>query len=424
MTRRTVSLLVALVLSLVTGLRAQDESPSPSPLAHEPFRSESPVPAENPSPTGTPNTVETPNANETPAATPAETASPLPTPNLPLVANADATDTARYLAGMPISNESSLANLAKDPRWQAHSHAMNSAFARLDEHQLNNIRLWQTDFLAPLTAGSKVCLYYFSGPDFLYADAFYPDCTTYVLAGLEPIETIPDLRVMSAGALAGTLENIESSLTALLNFSFFWTKDMHVDFQKGQVKGPLPIIFVFLARTGKQLQQVEYVSLDRDGHLLSGNGGSVHGVKVSFSDTNGSVQKTLYYFTTDLSDDGLKHNPNLLKFSETLGPAHVFLKAASYLMHHAAFATVRSFLLQQAVTLLQDDSGIPVKYFAPDKWTLRFFGSYTAPIALFKTEYQSDLRQYYETSSPKPLTFGFGYQYNRHNSTLILATKK
>ena len=403
MTRRTVSLLVALVLSLVPALRAQDESPSTTEL---------------------PKTAETPKANETPAAT--ETASPLPTPtpNLPLVANVDATDTARYLAGMSISNESSLANLAKDSRWQSHSHAMSSAFARLDEHQLNNIRQWQSDFLAPLTAGSKVCLYYFSGPDFLYADAFYPDCTTYVLAGLEPIETIPDLHAMSAGALAGTLENIQSSLTALLNFSFFRTKDMHVDFQKGQVKGPLPIIFVFLARTGKQLQQVEYVSLDRDGHLQSGNGGSVHGVKVSFSDTNSTVQKTLYYFTTDLSDDGLKHNPNLLKFSETLGPAHVFLKAASYLMHHASFATVRSFLLQQAVTLLQDDSGIPVKYFAPDKWVLRFFGSYTEPIAIFKTEFQADLRHYYETSSPKPLTFGFGYQYKGHNSTLILATKK
>ncbi|MBV8586875.1 MAG: hypothetical protein JO308_11365, partial [Verrucomicrobia bacterium] len=157
MTRRTVSLLVALVLSLVPALRAQDESPSTTEL---------------------PKTAETPKANETPAAT--ETASPLPTPtpNLPLVANVDATDTARYLAGMSISNESSLANLAKDSRWQSHSHAMSSAFARLDEHQLNNIRQWQSDFLAPLTAGSKVCLYYFSGPDFLYADAFYPDCTT------------------------------------------------------------------------------------------------------------------------------------------------------------------------------------------------------------------------------------------------------
>ena len=47
MTRRTVSLLVALVLSLVPALLAQDASPSLFPLAHEPFRSESSVSAEH-----------------------------------------------------------------------------------------------------------------------------------------------------------------------------------------------------------------------------------------------------------------------------------------------------------------------------------------------------------------------------------------
>ena len=36
----------------------------------------------------------------------------------------------------------------------------------------------------------------------------------------------------------------------------------------------------------------------------------------------------------------------------------------------------------------------------------------------------ADLRQYYAASSPKPLTFGFGYQWNRRNSTLMLAVKK
>jgi hypothetical protein len=93
-------------------------------------------------------------------------------------------------------------------------------------------------------------------------------------------------------------------------------------------------------------------------------------------------------------------------------------------MHESRFDAVRSFLLNDSVTVLEDDSGIPVKYFSPDKWTLRFFGSYTGPINLFKNYYEPDLRQYYENSSPKPLTFSFGYQWNRHNSTLILAVKK
>ena len=34
--------------------------------------------------------------------------------------------------------------------------------------------------------------YMFSGPDFLYADAFYSKATTYVLSALEPVGSVPD----------------------------------------------------------------------------------------------------------------------------------------------------------------------------------------------------------------------------------------
>jgi hypothetical protein len=93
-------------------------------------------------------------------------------------------------------------------------------------------------------------------------------------------------------------------------------------------------------------------------------------------------------------------------------------------MHEDRFAAIRSSILNTSGLVLEDDSGIPIRYFTPDKWTLRFFGTYTGPIELFKNFYQSDLRQYYQTSSPKTLTFSFGYQWSRHNSTLILAVRR
>jgi hypothetical protein len=34
------------------------------------------------------------------------------------------------------------------------------------------------------------------------------------------------------------------------------------------------------------------------------------------------------------------------------------------------------------------------------------------------------LRQFYAVSSPKPLTFGFGYRWNSRTSTLFLAIRK
>ncbi|MBV8532235.1 MAG: hypothetical protein JO207_00350 [Verrucomicrobia bacterium] len=353
-------------------------------------------------------------------------ASPSPAAQAPqaLISSAPANDAARYLAGLPVTPGSPLAVLAQDPRWLAHARAMNLAFAQLDQRQMNNIRVFQADNIAPATQQSHTCVYLFSGPDFLYADALFPNCSTFVLQGLEPVDPIPDLATVPSTSLFGTLENIQLSLNTILSFSFFKTKDMRQDFERSQLRGVLPSILVFMARTGKEIKGIQYISLDKAGNVIQGFQGSTRGAKIIFTDVASGSEKVMYYFTSDLSDEAIKRNSALLRFCQSLGPANSLLKAASYLLHEGGFDLVRNFLLQNSSAVLEDDSGIPVHYFPPDRWTLRFFGVYTAPIDLFKKFYQADLRQYYAESSPKPLTFGFGYRWNSRSSTLFLAVRR
>ena len=332
-----------------------------------------------------------------------------------IIQRSSATDAARYLAGMPVSPDSPLTRLTSDPRWIAHSNAMTAAFSKLDQVQLSDIRIWRAEFLAPVTRFSRTCLYFFSGPDFLYADTFYPDCNTYVLVSLESVESIPELQSVPLALLQNTLQNIEVSLNTILSVGYFETQDLREYSQRSQLKGVLPIIFVFLARSGKEILHVDYNSLGK---------GGTRGVKITFLDPATGADKVLYYFSADLSDDGLKRNSAVLRFCNSLGPTNSFLKADSYLLHQSGFNIARNYLLGVSASILQDDSGIPLRYCAPEKWTLRFFGNYTGPIDLFKNFYQPDLRQYYATSRPKPLTFGFGYQYNRQDATLILAVRR
>jgi hypothetical protein len=359
-----------------------------------------------------------------PEVVPSTSPSPTPEAPRPSVQSSPANDAAHYLAGLPVAPGSPLAVLAQDPRWLAHAKAMNQAFSQLDQRQLSNIRIFQAENIAPATQLSHTCVYLFSGPDFLYADAMFPNCSTFVLQGLEPINPIPDLQTLPPNALFATLENIQTSLNTILSFSFFKTKDMREEFERTTLKGVLPSIFVFMARTGKEIKGIQYLSLDKAGNVLQGFQGTTRGVKITFSDIANGSEKVMYYFTADLSDDATKRNPALFHFIESLGPANSLLKAASYLLHEGGFDTVRNFLLQNSTAILEDDSGIPVRYFAPDRWTLRFFGVYTAPIDLFKKFYQADLRQYYAASSPKPLTFGFGYRWSSRSSTLFLAIRK
>jgi hypothetical protein len=351
-------------------------------------------------------------AQQVPAAIPA-----------PAIPTSSANDAARYLAGMPVAVGSTIEPLTRDPQWIAHSNAMNDAFAKLFDRQLNNIEPWRAQLIAPIAQFSRNCFYFFSGPDFLYADIMFPDCSTYVLVGLESVDPMPELLSLPQPALHGTLQNIEIALNSVLNFSFFQTKEMRQDFSRGALKGVLPILFVFMARLNKEIQEVSYISLDRNGSVRSGRGGT-RGIRITYGDLGRGTRKQLYFFTADLANDALRKNPAVLQFCNRLAPANSLLKAASYLPHENGFSTIRDYIVQTSALILQDDSGIPIRYLPPDRWSLRFFGSYQGPIELFKQFYQPDLQRYYAASAPKPLTFGFGYHWNANNSSVILAVRK
>jgi hypothetical protein len=70
---------------------------------------------------------------------------------------------------------------------------------------------------------------------------------------LEPVESIPVLRSVPLALLQNTLQNIKVSLNAILNVDYFETQDLRKYSQRSQLKGVLPIIFVFLARSGKEI---------------------------------------------------------------------------------------------------------------------------------------------------------------------------
>src|SRR6202041_729137 len=80
------------------------------------------------------------------------------------------------------------------------------------------------------------------------------------------------------------------------------------------------------------------------GPSKSGVGEVTRGVKIIFSDGSGPNQ-TLYYFSPDLSDDGVRRS-GFLAFCAKLGAADSFIKSASYLLHGGGFSKVRSFLLE------------------------------------------------------------------------------
>jgi hypothetical protein len=332
-----------------------------------------------------------------------------------------ADETARFLAGLPMHG-TSLEGLAGNAEWVRHAMDFDEAWRPFDTRQLAQIRIWASEFLMPEYADRGNVFYYFSGPDFLYAQTFFPNATNYVLCGLEPVGALPDLTKLSRGALPSSLFGLRKAMNSVLSFSFFITKDMKGDLTQTQFGGTIPVLLVFLARSHCTVDSVELVDLDKTGAVSAGKG-ATHGVRIRFFGPEGRAQ-TLYYFTADLSDDGIRANPAIHKFSESLGIGHSLLKAASYLMHGGGFDRTREFLLTHSDIMVEDDSGIPYRYLNPAKWRVRLFGNYHGPIELFKQYPQPELAEAFVRSAAPELHFGFGYRWQQRASCLLLARRK
>jgi hypothetical protein len=337
------------------------------------------------------------------------------------VEQASPDDTARFLAGMHPSPQSPLAPLTRERSWQQHADTLDAIWAGLDAHQLSKIRAWSQ---ANLTARKPVTYYLFSGPDFLYVDAFLPNSSTYILAGLEPAGHLPDVMKLRPRSVAAELTKLRTSLGTLLKMSYFITSEMSADLSASQLRGTLPLLYVFLARTGKTIHEVSFVDLAHDGSMQSATDAKsgARGIRIVFSG-NGAKPQTLYYFKTDLSNRGVRTS-GFLQFCAQFGVGDIFIKAASYLLHNAGFSTVRDFLLGSGASIVQDDTGIPVKDFQKAGWELRPFGRYVGPIPMFSGNYQSKLKDLFAQGEPAPIDFGIGYRWRTNQSHVLLAVNK
>lgn len=334
-------------------------------------------------------------------------------------------DNARFLAGLPLPAGSPLAPLTKTAAWENHARSFDGAFKLVDATQLSHVRNWAKDNLN-LPKRSNL-FYLFSGPDFLYANAFFPDRNTYVMAGLEPPGTPPDVSKIPEKLIPSALQGLERATRTILQVSFFRTAEMSGQFSLTPTKGTLPVLYVFLTRSGKVIHDAQVVRLLENGDIVEGEKaldaatGGTKGAKIVFSSPGGPDQ-TLYYFQANVINGSFAKTGLDALFTK-LGDGDALVKSASYLLHGTPFSDVRNSLLNHASAILQDDTGVPYRMYGGG-WSVKPFGHYSRPIPIFHYAWQGDLAKLYQREAPAALPFGIGYRWRPNQSSLILAVKK
>ncbi len=344
-------------------------------------------------------------------------------------------DVARFISGLQATDSTTdLIVLHQTKKWQKYSSDFDTSWVRSqDKRRVSKMEEWRKAELDNTKTDTSTLFYPFSGPDFLNAFTFFPKANKYIMLALEPVGTVPDFSKVHGDSLGRYFTAIKNSLNSILNFSFFRTNSMSKDFHSEELNGTIPVLFVFIERTGNKIIDVHPITLDSLGNIVAGEfaqkvpkGKTNYGIQIDFKNPDNDYLQTLYYFSCDLSNGGLDKNHGMVKFVSNLKDETTYLKSASCLMFHSSFSNIRDMILAHTNMLLQDDSGIPYKYFDKNVWDLKLHGKYIRPIKLFADDYQKDLREAYikDSASIKRLDFGIGYNYVLGESNLMIALRK
>jgi hypothetical protein len=344
-------------------------------------------------------------------------------------------EAALLFAGKEIPKGSKLNQYAETDFYKTYSRQMESAWNSLQRPNLQKINEWWKAF-KPSRYPDTV-LYPFSGPDIMNALTFFPEADNYIMFGLESPGIIPDPHAMSLDQITRGLNGLRNSLGDILHMNFFKTEGMAAEMSNKSFNSIAGIIMYFLSTNGYTVVGARKIVIDAASNVVAGNPSDdsidwqkppksrVPGVEITFRKGSGKTQTVRYYMLNVIDNALTASSPNFIPYIKKEGPYATIIKSASYLMHNdnVKFTQIRSAILAATDYLLQDDSGIPLRYFKPDNYKLGFHGYYNGPIGLFANRMQYDLKKAMDEKSTGRLPFSYGYVYKPGQSNLMTAEK-
>ncbi len=322
--------------------------------------------------------------------------------------------------------------------WSSHEEFIDKSWKKLERTRLKSMREWASkEFETPNTE-AKVVFYPFSGPDFLTADAFFPNGEKYVMLGLEPVGKLPDLKKFKPGEHSDYAQDFKESLGDIFDKSYFITRKMLHDFGKQKVNGLLPVLTFFIRKTGHEIADVKYLYRFKQDSIIERpydtkvmdreNPKEVKkpfGVRIDF--VAGEKQKSVYYFKYDVSNKFFNDTCVFYKYLNADKNVVTYIKSASYLLHNGFMSNMKNMILANSGWIIQDDTGMPYKNFASNEWSIKLYGQYARPVSDFKwLNKEQALEDAFKKDSARigKLPFHLGYHWGSKKDVIIYATRK
>ncbi|NJK84529.1 MAG: hypothetical protein HC912_12790 [Saprospiraceae bacterium] len=338
------------------------------------------------------------------------------------------TQIATFMGGLALQPNTNGFDSLLNTAWaKTHYQAFEESWKPLEEQRLSKMREWRASELKDFQQDGNNLFYPFSGPDFLNAYEFFPNCDNYLMFGLEPAGFMPNKARVDNQYLLG----IRKALNEIFKRNYFITSFMGGDLSG---KGVLPIVMTFMARTGNQIVSIDRFYIEKDGGFKLEpytndkiDTKQLNGLSIEFYNPNRKKTQRVWYIGTDVVDGAMANKQELVAFIKSFPNKITFVKSASYTLHSGEFSTIRNLILEDAKAVLQDDTGIRYEVYQEAGWSVQLYGKYARPIADFGGyTYQNALAQAFRDSTQqvRPLNFTYGYHWNTDNTSVLICRKQ
>jgi hypothetical protein len=319
-----------------------------------------------------------------------------------------------------------------DPTYyDSFSKQLNQKLVEIGKSRLSPITNWNQSALKRNAKSDTTSVFYpFSGGDFLHVNSLYPNANHYVMMAQESVGSIPDMANMDKVQTREYIEAADFILRDIYAKSYFITMNMIKDTKSSPVNGMLPVLLWSVSKTGHTVTSVEELSVDESGKKtytpFKVGVNAAKAVRITFGNKEKGILKTLTYYSCDISNSGIEKDKALAATLKSIPASNCFVKSASYLMHYETFTTIRNTVLDKAIYLVQDDTGIPYKYFDKSKFKMELYGNYVKPVSDFSENlFQKDMAEAYKTKEfIGALSFSLGYHWQTKDQNQMIAIKK
>lgn len=298
----------------------------------------------------------------------------------------------------------------------------------MDESLLSKLAYWKQNELVDECKNARFILYPFSGPDFIIPDQIFSQMNAMVMFGLEPTGT--DISNLGMELSKSIQPKMQKSIRDYIGKSYFITRNMIADLKDDTLKGVTPLIASFIARSGYKIHSIKNYQIGNDGLRIEHEHGVladsvIAGLEILYFKERDTAYRKINYLSFNATNDNLLKTKGVLPYLNQIVENNCvgYLKSASYLLHYSLFSNIRDLCFSNCNYILQDDTGIPMKYYTKNNWELTLWGEYTKPISDFSGVFQKDLDSLYKSRDVKPLPFSMGNHYLDRKQNLILAHK-